>query len=234
MAEKAKQLLYPVGIESLFIVFWKEKEDQRDELPEYESEIYRMDNIVTIGIAGDPQEMVKWASNKIFVNASRNTKYDLNLTHVALPQEVQDKMDGVKPIKGISFETSKVKEFPFFAMGFIAPLSDGSKVARWYPKVQKTLSDEEFETIEEEAEVKDIENVFKATPLLKNEVTEVKFSEVREGADGITAEDFMEQVVADESEIAELFPDNGDSGNDGDSGDDGNEEEEEDGEEDEE
>lgn len=208
MAEtpKAKKLLYPVGIESLFIVFWDKKEDSRDELPTYESEIYRLDNIVTLGIAGDPQEMVKWASNRIFVSASRNTKYDLNLTHVALPQEVKDKMDGVKITKGISFETSEVKEYPFFAMGFIAPLSDGSKVARWYPRVQKTLTEETFETIEEEAEVKDLENVFKATPLMKNGNTEVKFSEARESAGNVTAEDFMKQVVADESEIATLFP----------------------------
>lgn len=214
-ASKAKKLLYPVGIESLFIVFLKE-EDSRDKLPEYEEEIYRMDNIVTLGIAGDPQEIVKWASNKIFVSAARNTQYDLDLTHVALPQEVQDKMDGVEPVKGISFETSKVKEYPYFAMGFIAPLSDGSRVARWYPKVQKTLTEETFETVEEEQEVQDLENVFKATPLLKNEVTEVKFSEVRDSADGVTAEDFMKQVIADESEINEIFPgDNGEeNGND--------------------
>lgn len=220
MAEKAKskQLLYPVGIESLFIVFMKDGKDTRDKLPTYDTEIYRMDNIVTLGIAGDPQEVVKWASNKIFVSASRNTKYDLDLTHVALPQEVQDKMDGVKPKRGISFETADVKEYPYFAMGFIAPLSDGSKVARWYPKVQKVLAEEEFETIEEEAEVKDLENTFKATPLLNNEVTEVKFSEAREGAEGITAEDFMEQVLTDESEIDKLFPVDGSNGDGGDEG----------------
>src|SRR5690625_3727552 len=155
MAEtaKSKQLLYPVGIESLFIVFWENQEDKRDELPEFESEIYRMDNIVTLGIAGNPTEVVKWASNKIFVSASRNTQFDLNLTHVALPQEVKDKMDGVTPIKGVSFETSETKEYPYFAMGFIAPLSDGSRVARWYPKVQKTLTEETFETVEEEQDV---------------------------------------------------------------------------------
>jgi len=208
MAEtaKSKQLLYPVGIESLFIVFWENQEDKRDELPEFESEIYRFDNIVTLGIAGNPQEMVKWASNKIFVSASRNTQYDLNLTHVAFPQEVKDKMDGLTINKGISFETSKIKEYPYFAMGFIAPLSDGSKVARWYPKVQKTLTEETFQTTEDEQEIQDLENVFKATALAKNDVTEVKFSEVRDSANGITAEQFMEQVIADESQISEIFP----------------------------
>src|SRR5690625_1328157 len=92
---KAKQLLYPVGIESLFIAFWENQEESRDELPKFEEEIYRLDNIVTLGIAGNPSDVVKWASNKIFVSASRNTQYDLNLTHVALPQEIKDKMDGI-------------------------------------------------------------------------------------------------------------------------------------------
>src|SRR5699024_7940058 len=108
--KQSEKLLYPVGIESLFLAFWEEKEDSRDILPTFEPTIYRMDNIVTLGIAGDPQEMVKWASNKIFVSASRNTKYDLNLTHVALPQKIKDKMDGVEPVNGVSFNTSKIKE----------------------------------------------------------------------------------------------------------------------------
>src|SRR5699024_2852472 len=162
MAEvaKGKQLLYPVGIESLFIAFMEGKKDSRDEIPTYDSEIYRMDNIVTLGIAGEPSIMQKWASNKNFVSASKNSKFTLNLTHVALPQEVKDKMKDLEHEKGVAFETGGIKEYPFFALGFIAPLSDGSRIARWYPRVQMTVTDEEFETIEEEAEVKDLENVF--------------------------------------------------------------------------
>ncbi|OAK72688.1 major tail protein [Lederbergia galactosidilytica] len=211
MAEtsKAKQLLYPVGIESLFIAFMTEKKDNRDSIPTYETEIYRMDNIVTIGIAGNPTTVVKWASNKMFVNASKNSKFNLNLTHVAFPQEVKDKMDGVTSKKGVAFGTSQVKEYPMFAMGFIAPLSDGSRIARWYPRVQKTLTEETFETVTEESEVKDIENVFEATPLLYNDTTVADFSEVRDSALGITAEQFMEQVIADESQLDLLKPEEG-------------------------
>lgn len=206
MAEtpKAKQLLYPVGIESLFIAFMTEKKDSRNEIPTYDAEIYQMDNIVTIGIAGDPKTVVKWASNKMFVNASKNSKFTLNLTHVALPQEVKDKIDGIIAEKGVAFGTSKVKEYPMFALGFIAPLSDGSKVGRWYPRVQKTMTEETFETIGEEAEVKDQSAVYEATPLLYNDVTVADFSEVRDSALGITAEQFMEQVIADESQLALL------------------------------
>lgn len=203
---KAQELLYPVGIESLFIAFMTGGKDTRDAIPTYDTEIYRMDNIVEIGIAGNPTSVVKWASNRMFVNAGKNSKFTLSLTHVALPQEVQDKINGVTPNKGIVFNKADVKEYPMFALGFIAPLSDGSKIARWYPRVQKTPSDETYSTVTEEAEVKDQSLTMSATPLLFNNATEVDFSEVRESATDVTAEDFMAQVVADESQIATLFP----------------------------
>lgn len=198
---KAQQVLYPVGVESLFIAFMTEKKDSREVIPTYDVEIYRLDNIVTIGIAGNPINIVKWASNKMFVNATKNSSFTLNLTHVSFPQEIKDKMDGVTAEKGVAFGTSKVKEFPMMAMGFIAPLSDGSKIARWYPRVQKTITEETFNTVTEESQVEDITNVFTATPLLYNETTVADFSEVRDSALGITAEQFMEQVIADESQL---------------------------------
>lgn len=125
---------------------------------------------------------------------------------MALPQEVKDKMDGIVAEKGVSFGTSKAVEYPYFAMGFIAPLSDGSKIARWYPRVQKTITEETFQTITNEEEVQDLTNVFEATPLLYNDVTVSDFSEVRDSANGITAEQFMEKVIADESQLTTLIP----------------------------
>ena len=205
MAEsKAKQLLYQVGVESLFIAFMNGGKDSRDELPTYEPEIYRLDNIVSIGISGNPSQVQKWASNKLFVSATKNSKFTLNLTHVALPQEVKDKMKGLTHQKGVAFERGGVVEYPYFALGFIAPLSDGSRIARWYPKCQMTITEETFQTQEEETEVVDINNVFEATPLLFNDVTVADFSEVRDSAMGITAEQFMKQVIADESQLALL------------------------------
>ena len=201
---KAKELLYPVGVESLYIAMMTGGKDTRDEIPTYEVEIYQLDNIVTIGIAGNPTTIVKWASNKMFVNASKNSKFTLSLAHVALPQELKDLIDGVIAEKGVVFGTGGVKEYPMFALGFIAPLSDGSKVARWYPRVQKTLTEETFQTVTEESEVLDQAAVYEATPLLYNEVTVADFSEVRDSALGITAEQFMEQVIADESQLALL------------------------------
>lgn len=208
MAEtaKSKQLLYPVGIESLFIAFMTGGKDTRDTIPDYDIEIYRMDNVVSLGIAGNQTNVVKWASNKMFVNASKNSNFTLSLTHVALPQEVQDKIDGIVAVKGVAFGTADVKEFPMFALGFIAPLSDGSRIARWYPRVQKTPSEETFATTTEETEVVDRAATYTATPLLYNNVTVADFSEVRDSALGITAEQFMNQVIADESQLETLFP----------------------------
>lgn len=203
---KAKQLLYEVGVESLFIAFMNDKKDTRDEIPTYEPEIYRMDNIVSIGIAGNPSQVQKWASNKLFVIATKNSKFTLNLTHVTLPQEVKDKMKGLTHQKGVAFERGGVVEYPYFALGFIAPLSDGSRIARWYPKCQLTITEETFQTLEEETEVQDKTNVFEASPLLYNDVTVSDFSEVRDSAQGITAEQFMEQVIADESQLDLLTP----------------------------
>lgn len=87
---KSKELLYPVGIESLFIAMMVGGKDTREALPTYE-ETDKMDNIVEIGIAGNNTAIQKWASNKLFVSASKNTKNTLTLSHVALPQEVKER-----------------------------------------------------------------------------------------------------------------------------------------------
>jgi phi13 family phage major tail protein len=203
---KAQELLYVVTIESLYMAFMNSGKDSRDAIPDYDPDVYQFDNIVELGIAGNPTTVTKWASGKMFVNASKNSRFTLSLTHVALPQEVKDKIDGVTPVKGVSFSKSTVKEYPMFAMGFTARLSDGSRIARWYPRVQKTPSEETFATSTDEQEVRDVSATFDATPLLFNDNTEVNFSEVRDSAVGITADDFMQQVVCDESQLEELFP----------------------------
>lgn len=203
---KAQQLLYIVSIESLYLSFMTGGKDSRDAIPEYDTQVYQMDNIVELGIEGNQTTVTKWASGKMFVNASKNSKYNLSLTHVALSQEVKDKIDGVTPEKGIAFETADVKEYPMLGMGFVAKLDDGSRIARWYPRVQKVPAEETFATTTEEQEVPDVSATFSATPLLFNNVTVVDFSEVRDSATGVTADDFMKQVVADESQIATLFP----------------------------
>lgn len=203
---KAKEMLYPVGVENLFIAFMTGGKDTAAAIPEFDAQIYSLPTIEKIGIAGNQSTATKWASNKIFVTVTKNDKYTLTLDHTALPTEVLDKMHGYTANKGIVFEKAELKEFPYFAVGFIAPLNDGSKVARWYPHCQVTPPEESYTTANEEATIPTQQLVMTASPLLFNNVTKVDFSEARDSAVGITAEEFMEQVVCDTSEIATLFP----------------------------
>ncbi|WP_372343018.1 major tail protein [Bacillus cereus] len=200
---KEKALLYPVGIESLFIAMMVGGKDTKSAMPTYE-EIDVLDVISELGIAGNNTTITKWASNKLFVNASKNTKNTLSLSHVALPQEVKDAIHGYVAAKGIVFNKGTLKEFPMFAVGFIAPLSDGSRVGRWYPRVQVVPSEETYTTTTEEFEIKDQSLTMEANPLLFNDVTEVDFSEARASATGVKVEDFMKQVICDESQLAKL------------------------------
>ena len=60
-ATKEKELLYPVGIESLYIAMMEGGKDTKAQIPTYDKEIYQMDNIVEIGIAGNSTVTQKWA-----------------------------------------------------------------------------------------------------------------------------------------------------------------------------
>lgn len=208
--EKAKQMLYPVGVEDLFIAIMTGGKDSPSELPTYDTEIYQLPTIETIGIQGNQTTATKWASNKLFVNVTKNSTFTLTLDHTSLPVEVMDKIHGLIAEKGIVFETADPIEYPYFALGFIAPLSDGeSKIARWYPKVQVTPPQESFTTNTEETTIPTQQLVMTASPLLFNNVTKVDFNSARDGATGITAEDFMKQVVCDKSQLETLFPTGG-------------------------
>jgi phi13 family phage major tail protein len=203
---KAQEMLYPVGVENLFIAFMTGGKDTIDAIPTYDAVIYELPTIETIGIAGNPTTAVKWASNKMFVNATKNSTYTLTLDHTALPVEVVDKMNGYIAEKGIVFDKSDVKEYPFFALGFIAPLSTGEKLARWFPRVQITTPQESYSTGTEETTIPTQQLVMTASPLLFNSNTKVDFNSARTSATGVTAEEFMAQVVSDESQLATLFP----------------------------
>lgn len=203
---KAKEMLYPVGVENLFLAFMTGGKDTADAIPTYDVDIYNLPTIETIGIAGNPTTATKWASNKIFVTVMKNGTFTLTLDHTALPIEVQDKMKGLTAEKGIVFEDGKPIEYPYFAVGFVAPLNDGSKQARWYPRCQINLPEESFATGTEETTIPTQQLVMTASPLLFNDVTKVDFNSARDSATGITAEQFMEQVVCDKTQLETLFP----------------------------
>lgn len=202
---KAKEMLYPIGVEDLYIAMMTGGRDAIDEIPTYESEIYRIPTIETIGLQGNQTNTTRWASNKNFVNATKNSTHTITLDHLSLPVEVMDKIQGLVASKGITFETAEIKEYPLFALGFITPLSTGEKMARWYPRVQIAPPQETYKTSTEETDIPTQQLVMTATPLLINDVTKVDFNSAREGSTGVTAEQFMAQVVVDESQLETLF-----------------------------
>ena len=72
ISTKDKQLLYPIGIDDLFIVMWTQSETVSSG-PTFDSEIWRLPNIVKLGIKGNGSTKDKWASNKLFARVSRDS-----------------------------------------------------------------------------------------------------------------------------------------------------------------
>lgn len=202
----ADEILYPVGVENLFIAMMTGGKDAPTAIPTYD-EIKSIPTIETIGIAGSTSTVQKWASNKLLVTATKNSQFTLTLDTPGIPLTIQDAIMGYIAAKGIVFDTADVKTLPCFAVGFIAPLSDGNKLARWYPKVQVTAPDESYSTTTEgEVTIPTKQIVMMASPLQFNNVTKADFNSARTSATGVTAEEFMAQVVVDESQLATLFP----------------------------
>lgn len=202
---KAKEMLYPIGVDDLFIAFMTDGKEAAGELPTYEPEIYRLATIEQIQLQGNQTVTQKWASNKLFVNATKNATHGITLDHTSIPVEVMDKILGLAEEKGISFDTAEIKEYPLIALGFITPLSSGESQARWYPRVQINPPSETFSTSTEETEIPTQQMTMTASPLAFNDVTKVDFNSARDGAIGITAEQFMEQVIMDPTQLETVF-----------------------------
>lgn len=206
---KDKQLLYPIGIDDLFIVMWTQPETV-GAAPVFDKEIWRLPNIVKLGIKGNGSTKDKWASNKLFARVSRETQHELSLDHVAIPVAIWDQMKGAVSKNGVSFSKSTPKEMPYFAIGAIGPLSNGEKSAFWYPKVQLAISEEhEYETTTEEMEIKDISCTMTATSLLVNDVIKSDYNSVRSSVTDMTVEKFMTEVIYDESQVLPTPPEGG-------------------------
>lgn len=206
MPVKETMIQYPVGIEDLFITFMEGEQDKVDALPIYEENIYKQTNITKLGIAGNNSKFEKWASNQLIISVTRNTKYVLTFDLAGLAMFVKDKMEGVARKKGISFDKADPKTFPKFAIGVVFPLNDGAKVARWYPRCQLTPADESYQTLTDEMDIPDQQYVIEALPLLCNKNTKIDFNDSDEtnSVSKVSVEDFMAQVVYDESQLDTL------------------------------
>ncbi|MFC6117337.1 major tail protein [Macrococcoides bohemicum] len=200
----ADELLYNVGIDDLFIAMMT-AEDTISTTPTYDTKIWRLPIIVKLGIKGNGNTSTKYASNKIFRKVSKEDSHELSLDHVAMPIELLDKMKGLASTNGVSFNKGGAKTMPFFAVGFIAPQSDGKMSATWYPKAQLAIETEsEYETQTEEPEIKDIAMTINTQSLIYNDVLNSHYNAGRLDAVNISANEFMSQVIYDESQIAAL------------------------------
>ncbi|WAA10841.1 phage tail protein [Fervidibacillus albus] len=211
MPTERKEIQYSVGIEDLYICFMQ-GEETTDAIPTYENTIYQQSNISDLTISAATNNFVKWASNKKIINITKNTAFSLAFNLAGLNREVRDLIFGKTRTKGISFDDAKAKEYPKFAVGVIFPLSDGTKLARWYPRCTVSPVEESWKTQNEEMTVDDIAYTITADPLLYNDVTMAEFDSGAADVAGIKVEDFMAQVVCDESQIETLFPSNGGTG----------------------
>ncbi|MCT4573598.1 phage tail protein, partial [Bacillus cereus group sp. Bce022] len=75
---------------------------------------------------------------------------------------------------------------------------------RWYPKCTVAPVEESWKTQGDEMTVDDIAYTITADPLLFNDVTQAELDTGDPEAKGIKAEDFLKQVICDESQLAQL------------------------------
>ncbi|HDR7286597.1 major tail protein [Bacillus paranthracis] len=203
MTIENKEIQYSVGIEDLYLCMMKGNETS-NALPTYEDIVYRQTNISDLTISTTSTNFTKWASNKKIINIVKNTAFGLAFNLAGLNREVKDKIFAKTRKKGVSFETAKAKEYPKFAVGVVFPLNDGTKVLRWYPKCTVAPVEESWKTQNEEMTVEDIAYTITADPLLFNDVTQAELDTGDATAAGIKVEDFLKQVICDESQLASL------------------------------
>ncbi|EBF5125625.1 phage tail protein [Listeria monocytogenes] len=200
-----EQLIYPVGIDDLLVCMMTTQDSSTTE-PVYETTIYRVPVIVKLGVKGNGTTKSKYASNKMFARVGRQTEHELSLDYVALPVDLFDKMRGLTHDEGVSFSKTTVQEMPVFALGYIGPMSDGSKGCTWYPHVQLSNAEElEFETTTDEIDFKDYKLTMTASGLRFNEVLYSQFNPLRESVDKLTFDKFITKVVYDENVIDSLI-----------------------------
>ncbi len=198
-----KEIQYSVGVEDLYLCMMA-GDESTDSLPTYEEDIYKQTNISDLTISTTSTNFTKWASNKKIINIVKNTAFGLAFNLAGLNREVKDKIFAKQRTKGVSFETAKAREYPKFAIGVVFPLNDGTKLVRWYPKCTIAPAEESWKTQGEEMTMDDIAYTITADPLLYNDVTQAELDTGSADAKGIKVEDFLKQVICDESQLATL------------------------------
>ena len=195
------KILYFEGIDDLLINFM-EIEDTITEEPKYETEVIRLPIITKLGVKGNGTTKTKYASSKVFRRVSKEDKHDLELEHVGIPIKVLDKMRNLVSERGVVFSKGVAKTNPYFALGFIGRMENGERMAVWYPKVQLNDATEvDYETTEEDDEIKDVKASFTAGCLLFNDVLNGAYDSTRQDTDMITLDEFIKTPMYKEEQL---------------------------------
>lgn len=204
MAEEKNKTLYFEGIDDLLIVFMT-KEDTVLAKPEYDTELYQLPIITKLGVKGNGTTKKKFASSKVFRRVSKETEHEISLDHVGIPIHILDKMKKLVATKGVVFNTATPKEMAYFAFGFIGRIEGGHRMAVWYPKVQLNNATElDYETMEDDDDIKDVKAAFTAGPLLYNDVLNAAYDTTRESSELITLADFVTAPIFEEAQLSEI------------------------------
>lgn len=199
------KVLYFEGIDDVFFVPITTP-DAPGSKPVYaKDEMERLAIAVKLSVKGNGSEKTKYASSKIFRRVSKETEQELGLDHVGMPIDLMDKLQGITATKGVVFKKAEAKEMPYFGFGFIGNIEGGKKMAVWYPRVQLSAATElEYETTTEDDEIKDVGLSMTASPLLYNGVINAAFDETRTNASGLTLDQFISEVIFEESQLTAL------------------------------
>jgi phi13 family phage major tail protein len=202
---KGEDVQYPIGISDLFICMIKTKGSSSIP-PVYDTKIWRQPVISKLKVKGNGKTVEKWASNKLFIRVNRQTQHELSLDYVGLPVALLDQMRGNKVVNGVGFGTGDPIAAPEFAVGYIAPNSDGVDTAYWYPRASLDAAVEtDYETAKEDLEINDVSVTIQASTLQNNNLLWTDLNTARAMDKALTAEQFMSAVIADESDLQKLI-----------------------------
>lgn len=194
-----QDVFYFEGLDDILIAMMKTPDAYNTE-PTY-GNIVRLPIATKLAIKGNGSALEKWASSKMFRRVSRETKHEIGLDHVGIPIEVMDELKGLIAQAGVTFGKNTVREFPYFAFGFIGNIENGGKKAVWYPKTQlSNVIDEEYTTAEDETKIDDVTANFVSTGLTCNNVMYSSFDSNRDSAKLGDFDKFIAQPVFSEEQ----------------------------------
>lgn len=190
----------------------KTTKETTNTLPEYAEEVYRRTIGKKIEVKGNGKTTPIFASGVQIGTVAMENSEEISMDHVGIATYILDQLSGVIAENGISFGFADAGELVEFAFGFIAQKSDGIQDAMWFPSVTldpaTALS---YETSEDEFKEQDVSmsliasglrNAIKTGDNAGKHVIYTKYSNQRDTT--LTIEDFVKQVVYDESQITTL------------------------------